>query len=166
MSEVRTSIDIDAPPGVVFDVALDPERLGDWVTIHRELLGSDPGPPRRGMAMQQRMSLRGAAFKVSWELVVCERPVRAEWHGRGPARSTAETEYTLEALAGGGTRFGYRNDFTAPLGPLGKVAGSALVGGLPEKEAIRSLTALKSLVESLHRNRLAPCSVDSGGPKV
>ena len=152
MSDVRTSIDIDAPPDVVFDVALDPERLGDWVTIHRELLGADAGPPHRGMAMQQRMSLRGAAFKVSWVLAVCERPTRAEWKGHGPARSRAETEYTLEALPGGGTRFGYRNEFKAPLGPLGTVAGKALVGGLPEKEAIKSLHALKSLVESLHGN--------------
>jgi uncharacterized protein YndB with AHSA1/START domain len=149
VSEVRTEIDIDASPEVVFDVALDPERLGDWVTIHRELLSVDPGEPREGMAMAQRMSLRGAAFKVTWELVACERPTHAEWKGRGPARSKAETEYTLEALPDGGTRFKYRNDFKAPLGPLGKVAGNALVGGLPEKEAIASLKALKRLVESL-----------------
>ncbi len=150
MSEVRTSIEIDAPPEVVFDIALDPQRLGDWVTIHRELLSADSGPPRAGMEMQQRMSLRGAAFKVSWELVACERPLHAEWKGRGPARSKAETEYTLEALPDGGTRFSYRNDFKAPLGPLGAVAGNALVGGVPEKEAIASLQALKELVESTH----------------
>ena len=148
MSEVRTSIDIDAPPEAVFDVALDPQRLGDWVTIHRALISADPGPPRAGMAMHQRMSIRGAPFKVTWELVTCERPTRAEWRGRGPARSRAETEYTLEALPGGGTRFSYRNDFKAPLGPLGAVAGNALVGGVPEKEAIASLAALKRLVES------------------
>ncbi|MDQ3632840.1 MAG: SRPBCC family protein [Actinomycetota bacterium] len=149
MSEVRASIDIDAAPEAVFDVALDPERLGDWVTIHRELLRADAGPPREGMEMQQRMSLRGAPFKVSWELVVCDRPTHAEWRGRGPARSKAETEYALEALPGGATRFSYRNDFRAPFGPLGAVAGRALVGGIPQKEAIASLTALKALVESL-----------------
>ena len=149
MSEVRTTIEIDAPPEVVFDVALDAERLGEWVTIHRELLHADSGPPREGMKMDQRMSLRGAAFKVSWKLVACERPSHALWKGNGPARSKAETEYTLEALAGGRTLFSDRNDFKAPLGPLGAVAGKALVGGLPEKEAIASLKALKALVESL-----------------
>jgi len=148
VTEVHTSIDIDAPPEVVFDIALDPARLGDWVTIHRKLLSADAGPPREGMAMQQRMSLRGAAFKVTWKLVACERPGHAEWKGRGPARSKAETEYTLEALPGGGTRFSYRNAFKAPLGPLGAVAGNALVGGLPEKEARASLAALKRLAES------------------
>ena len=151
MSEVRTHIDIDAPPEVVFDVALDPERLSEWVTIHRELLSADSGPPHQGMGMQQRMVLRGAQFKVTWELAVCERPTRAEWKGRGPARSRAETEYVLAALPGGGTRFTYRNDFKAPLGPLGAIAGNALVGGVPEKEAIASLQALKALVESTQR---------------
>jgi uncharacterized protein YndB with AHSA1/START domain len=149
MSEVRTSIDIDAAPEAIFDVALDPKRLADWVTIHRELLSADAGPARRGMQMHQRMSLRGAPFKVSWELVVCERPTRAEWRGRGPARSKAETEYTLRALPDGGTRFSYRNDFKAPLGPLGAVASRTLVGGVPEREAIASLRALKALIESL-----------------
>lgn len=149
MSEVRTSIDIAAPPEAVFDIALDPKRLGDWVTIHRELLSADDGTPRPGMEMQQRMSLRGVAFKVSWELVSCERPTHAEWQGRGPARSKAETEYTLTALPGGGTRFAYRNDFKAPLGPLGALASNALVGGIPEKETIASLRALKALMESL-----------------
>ncbi len=147
MSEVRTSIDIDATPEEIFDVALDAERLGDWVTIHKELLSADDGPPREGMKMEQRLVLRGAPFKVKWELAACSRPSHAEWKGSGPARSKAETEYSLEALPGGGTRFSYRNAFTAPLGPLGAVAGNALVGGLPEKEAIASLKALKSLVE-------------------
>jgi len=149
MTEVHTSIDIDAPPEVVFDIALDPARLRDWVTIHRKLLSVDPGPPHEGMEMQQRMSLRGAAFKVTWELVACRRPVHAKWKGRGPARSKAETEYTLETLPGGRTRFLYRNAFKAPLGPLGAVAGNALVGGLPEKEALASLAALKRLAESV-----------------
>ena len=49
-------------------MALAADRLGEWVTIHRELLSADPGPPRKGMRMQQRMSLRGAPFKVTWEL--------------------------------------------------------------------------------------------------
>lgn len=147
MSEVRTSIEIEAPPQVVFDIALDAQRLGEWVTIHRELLCADEGPLREGMKMEQRLSLRGAPFKVKWELGACERPTHAEWKGKGPARSKAETEYTLEAIEGGGTRFSYRNSFTAPLGPLGKLAADALVGGLPEKEAVASLKALKALVE-------------------
>ncbi len=147
MSEVTVSVDIDVPPEVVFDAMLDPHRLHEWVTIHRELLGADAGPPALGMHMQNKLALRGATFKVEWELTALDRPRHAMWTGKGPARSKAETEYRLQPLDGGGTRFTYRNEFAAPFGPLGAVASRALVGGLPEVEARASLQNLKKLLE-------------------
>ncbi|MTD46519.1 hypothetical protein GKE82_20055 [Conexibacter sp. W3-3-2] len=147
-SEVRVSIDLPAPPRAVWDVVMDPERLADWVSIHKKLKGHDAVPPRTGATMEQVLVLRGAPFTVKWELVACEDAARAEWHGRGPARSHAETEYVLTPIDGGAaTRFDYRNDFKAPLGPLGSVASRALVGGVPEREALASLDALKALLE-------------------
>ena len=147
MTEVVTSIDIDAPPERVWALAMDPNCLSEWVTIHRRLHSHDDGPPRKGYAMEQTLHLRGVNFKVHWELVRCEYPFHAEWHGRGPARSHAETEYRLTANDGGGTHFGYRNEFRGPLGPLGAIASRALVGGLPKREADASLQRLKALVE-------------------
>jgi uncharacterized protein YndB with AHSA1/START domain len=146
VSEVVTSIDIAAPPEKVWALAMDPERLDEWVTIHRRLHDHDGGPLRKGYAMEQTLHLRGVNFKVHWELVACEDSRHAEWHGRGPARSRAETEYRLTAVDGG-TRFDYRNEFRAPLGPLGAVASRAIVGGLPRREADASLRKLKALVE-------------------
>jgi uncharacterized protein YndB with AHSA1/START domain len=147
VSEVIVSVDIDAPPEAVFDTMLDPHRLHEWVTIHRELLSADDGAPVTGMRMQNKLCLRGATFRVDWELTDCDRPHHATWKGRGPARSKAETEYRLQALDGGGTRFTYRNAFAAPFGPLGAVASRARVGGVPEVEARRSLANLKKLLE-------------------
>jgi uncharacterized protein YndB with AHSA1/START domain len=147
MSEVETSIDIDAPPEEVWALAMNPERLADWVTIHRRLDDHSDGRLRAGYEMEQTLCLRGVNFKVKWELVRCEHPFHAEWHGRGPARSHAETEYRLAPNAGGGTRFDYRNEFRAPLGPLGAMASRAVVGGLPRREADASLQRLKALAE-------------------
>jgi uncharacterized protein YndB with AHSA1/START domain len=146
VSEVVTSIHIHAPPEAVWKVAMDPQRLGEWVTIHRRLNDSSGGAPRRGYEMDQTLCLRGVNFHVHWELVDVDEPHHAAWHGRGPARSRAETEYRLTA-AGDGTRFDYRNEFKAPLGPLGAVASRALVGGLPLREADVTLRRLKELVE-------------------
>jgi carbon monoxide dehydrogenase subunit G len=146
VSEVTTSIDIAAPPEVVWKLAMDPDRLQEWVTIHRRLHSHDNGPPRKGYEMEQTLHLRGVNFKVHWELVACDTERHAEWHGRGPARSHAETEYRLAAIDGG-TRFDYRNVFKAPLGPLGAVASRAIVGGLPLREADASLRRLKALAE-------------------
>jgi carbon monoxide dehydrogenase subunit G len=139
-SAVETTIDIAAAPEAVWAVVMDTERLGDWVTIHRRL------EEHTDTTMNQVLCLRGVSFHVKWELASSERPTHAVWKGKGPARSRAETEYTLEAIDGG-TRFVYRNEFKAPLGPLGAVASRALVGGVPEREANASLQRLKKLVE-------------------
>jgi uncharacterized protein YndB with AHSA1/START domain len=147
MSTVTASIEIAAPPAAVWDVVMDPARLGDWVTIHRKLRGSDDGPPRVGYRMDQQVHLRGVSLDVHWTLVDCDPGAHAVWEGRGPARSRARTEYRLRATDDGHTRFDYRNEFHAPLGPLGALAGRALVGGMPEREATRTLDRLRELLE-------------------
>src|SRR3954453_18404812 len=126
---------------------MDPNCLSEWVTIHRRLHGHDDGPARKGYAMEQPLPLRGAKFKVHWELVACDESRHAEWHARGPARSPGETEYRLTPIDGGRTRFDYRNVFTAPLGPLGRAPGRGLAGGPRSREADASLRKLKKLAE-------------------
>jgi uncharacterized protein YndB with AHSA1/START domain len=153
MSVVTASIDITAPREEVWDTVMDPSRLGDWVTIHRKLRYSDDGPPRVGYRMDQQIHLRGVSLDVHWTLVECVPGKRAVWEGRGPARSRARTEYVLHPASNGSTRFDYHNEFHAPLGPLGALASRALVGGMPEREATRTLDRLRVLLE--HR----------GGPK-
>jgi len=137
---------IKAAPERVWEVVMDPLLLERWVTIHRRLVESDPPPPRCGFRMRQVLALRGVGIEVSWELIDCQPPYLAVWEGRGPARSKALTEYRLEE-ADGGTNFIYLNRFQPPLGLLGTVASKALVGGVSEREAVRSLNLLKALVE-------------------
>ena len=146
MTLVTASIDIAAPPEEVYDTMLDPARLGEWVSIHRRVNSKDDGPPREGYEMNQTLCLRGANFKVKWTLTEGERPLRATWEGRGPAHSYARTSYRLSPN-GKGTHFEYENEFTAPGGIIGKAASRVLVGGLPQREADRSLAALKAMME-------------------
>ena len=146
-SVVEASIDIDAPPERVWAVVMDPVRLEDWVTIHRRLADVSDRPLKRGSTLKQTLCLRGANFNVRWTVTQYEEGRCAKWEGKGPARSKAETEYRLSP-DGGGTRFDYRNEFKAPLGPLGSVASRALMGGVPEREAHATLRKLKSVVES------------------
>jgi uncharacterized protein YndB with AHSA1/START domain len=146
MSTVSASIHIPAAPEEVWKTVMDPGRLGEWVTIHRALRHADDGPARVGFEMDQRVHLRGVSLDVHWRLVECERNHHAVWKGRGPARSHARTEYTLEP-EDGGTRFDYRNEFRPPLGPVGALASRALVGGMPEREAIRTLERLRALLD-------------------
>jgi uncharacterized protein YndB with AHSA1/START domain len=144
---VTADITIDAPPEKVWEAVMDTDRLDEWVTILKKLNSADSGPAREGMKMKQTLTIRGASFKVSWELTECEANKYAKWEGRGPARSTARTEYTLTENSDGGTDFHYVNEFKAPGGALGKAASKALVGGVPKREAEKSLAQLKDLLE-------------------
>jgi uncharacterized protein YndB with AHSA1/START domain len=146
MSVVTASIEIAAPPEEVWRLVMDPESLGEWVTIHGRLLHSDDGRPRVGFRMDQRVHMRGVSIDVHWELVECRPAELAVWEGRGPARSRAHTEYMLGA-DDGGTRFDYRNEFHVPLGPVGAIVSRALVGGMPEREARRTLERLRTRIE-------------------
>jgi uncharacterized protein YndB with AHSA1/START domain len=147
MSRVTASIFIKAPPEEVWHLAMDPSSLGEWVTIHRKLLQADPPPVRVGYRMDQRIHLRGVSLDVHWQLVECRPFELAVWEGRGRARSRAHTEYILTPRDGG-TRFDYRNEFHAPLGPLGAIVSRALVRGMPVREAQRTLERLRDHVES------------------
>jgi uncharacterized protein YndB with AHSA1/START domain len=144
---VTADITIEAPPEEVWKKVMNPNCLGEWVTIHKKLESADDGPPHTGMQMRQKLVLRHASFHVTWELTECKPNQLAKWMGKGPARSKARTEYHLTENADGGTDFHYVNEFTAPGGPLGKAASKALVGGLPQREAERSLAQLKKIVE-------------------
>ena len=148
MTLVRASIDIDAPREQVYDFMLDPDCLPEWVTIHRRVNEADSGAPRKGYEMVQTLCLRGANFKVRWTLTEADRPDRATWEGRGPAHSYARTAYALHDMDGRGTRFEYENEFKAPGGFLGAAASRMLIGGVPEREARRSLEKLKGLLEN------------------
>jgi uncharacterized protein YndB with AHSA1/START domain len=148
MSTVTASIEIAAVPADVWVIVMDPHKLGDWVTIHRKLLYHDDGPPRVGYRMDQQIHLRGVSIDVHWQLVECEPASHATWEGRGPARSRALTEYTLHSAPNGTTHFDYRNEFHPPLGPVGALASRALVGGIPEREAARTLDRLRAILES------------------
>ncbi len=125
---------------------MDPRRLREWVTIHRKLLHADDGPARVGYEMDQQIHLRGVSVDVHWKLVECDPCRKAVWEGRGPARSRARTEYVLHE-DGDGTRFDYRNEFHPPLGVVGALASRALVGGMPEREAKRTLDGLRERLE-------------------
>ena len=150
MSLVTASTRIAVPAEQVWDTVMDPSQLERWVTIHRRLVRAQAGPPRVGFKMDQQIHLRGVNLQVHWKLVECAWGQRAVWEGRGPARSRARTEYLLSP-GGTGTRFDYRNEFHPPLGPLGALVGRALVGGMPKREATRTLARLRAYLEGASR---------------
>jgi carbon monoxide dehydrogenase subunit G len=147
VSKVRARIEINAPVDRVWETIMDPDRLGDWVTIHRSVKNVSSRPLEKGATMNQVLCIRGVTFRVHWTLVDVDPTRHAEWEGRGPAHSHARIRYELSG-ANGNTAFEYINDFKAPGGRLGNVASRVIVGAASEREAKNSLSRLKALLES------------------
>jgi uncharacterized membrane protein len=146
MTHVATSIDIAAPVQDVWDVATDLNRLGEWVSIHRNFPSPPPAEIQAGTQFTQTLAVAGTPFAVEWTAAEVDGPNRLAWDGVGPAGTTARTTYAL-AEHDGGTRFTYENDFELPGGEVGAAAGH-VVSGRAEREAGESLARLKVLAEA------------------
>jgi carbon monoxide dehydrogenase subunit G len=145
--KVERSIKIEAPPERVYDLVMDPSRLGDWVTIHHDLEDAPNGPLKRGSKLTQVLKLAGRRFHVRWTVVENDPCKRVVWEGRGPVATHARVVYGFDSDGeGGGTDFSYTNEYDLPGGPFGRVAGRA-VSRITQKELEGSLRRLKSLVE-------------------
>ncbi len=142
---VEREIDIAAPPDVVYEVVMDPRRLGDWVTIHQSLEDAPEGQLERGSTLSQCLKLAGQRIKVRWTVVENDRAARVVWEGREPMRSKAKVIYEL-APNGAGTRFSYTNEYDLPGGPVGRMAGP-MVKRMTTGELDASLERLRGLVE-------------------
>jgi uncharacterized protein YndB with AHSA1/START domain len=148
MSNVEATTRIDAPIDRVWETVMDPARLKDWVTIHRDVRNVSSQPLTKGSTMEQVLCLRGVNFHVHWKLADVTAPHRAQWEGRGPAHSHATIRYELADDGNGATTFKYTNEFRAPGGVLGNAASRVIVGGVSEREAHSSLARLKALLEN------------------
>ena len=96
--------------------------------------------------MDQTLCLRHANFKVHWTLTDAERPLPRDVGGPR-ARGVVRPHQLPAHPNGDGTHFEYENEFKAPGGFLGPPPRRVVVGGVPEREAKRSLEQLKALLE-------------------
>jgi carbon monoxide dehydrogenase subunit G len=143
--KVERTVDIAAPPEHVYEVVMDPSRLGEWVTIHHRLEAAPPDRLEKGSKLTQHLKLAGRRFKVLWTVVENDPCKRVVWEGRGPVASHARVEYGF-APNGDGTTFRYINEYDLPGGFLGRLAGRT-VSRVTGKELNGSLQRLKSLLE-------------------
>lgn len=145
---LESEVELPAPPEEVYELVMDPRRLGEWVSIHESVKDGPTGILEEGSRMTQRMRLAGKGFDVRWLVTQADRPRHVVWTGEGPARSTAYIEYRLEPVDGSkATQFGYVNEFALPGGAVGAFAGRFVAGtSLPARELERSLERLKGIL--------------------
>jgi carbon monoxide dehydrogenase subunit G len=144
---VERSIEIAVPPERVYDLVMNPRRLGDWVTIHAGLKEAPSGELQIGSELIQSLKLAGRRFDVHWEVVQAEKPKRVVWEGKGPVHSRAKVVYDLDPDGDGKTCFSYTNEYHMPGGPLGRIAAGVL-RHTAERESERTLEELKRIMEA------------------
>jgi uncharacterized protein YndB with AHSA1/START domain len=145
VTKLEREIHIEAPPEEVYAKLMDPDCLGDWVTIQDKLLKAPDGDLEKGDELVQRCRVAGQRFKLSWRVESANRPHKTVWNGKGPFGSKAKVTYDL-AENNGGTDFTYTNEYSLPGGPVGRLAGRAVVGA-SGAEADKTLERLKRLIE-------------------
>jgi Polyketide cyclase / dehydrase and lipid transport len=127
---------------------MEVERLGEWVSTHREIVEAPEGKLRPGSTFRQGLRVAGVSFEVRWEVTRLEPPRLVEWRGEGPGGSRARVRYALEPRAGGrATGFQYENEFQLPGGRLTELAGRGIGEQRGRSEAEHSLRNLKRLLE-------------------
>lgn len=139
---VEETAEIAASPEEVYDLLMDPNQLGTWVSAHREVLDLPSLPLEPGEEFGQKLGVGPVSFKVRWTVEEARRPNFARWTGKGPAGSEAEVTYEL-AESGEGTRFDYTNEYKLPGGILGKAAKGAVSSAAGSREARKSLKRLR-----------------------
>jgi carbon monoxide dehydrogenase subunit G len=143
---VSQTISIDAPIDEVWDLVMDPDRLGEWVTIHESVFDVPEGDLEEGSRFGQRMKLKGVPLKVRWLIADMDAPRVARWEGEAAAGAKARIAYDLRE-EDGCTVFDYENEFDLPGGKVGKLAGRAFNAASGNREAKKSLARLKELLE-------------------
>jgi carbon monoxide dehydrogenase subunit G len=145
--KVERNITIDAEPDAVWKVLMDPKKLKEWVSIHGKLKSAPNGILTQGDQLTQCLRLMHKNFDVRWKVEQADEPRKAVWEGRGPVRSKAAVVYELQPDGDGRTRFHYMNEFRAPMGPLGAFFADHAFQRTSEREADKTLDALKKLLE-------------------
>ncbi len=145
MSEgIEQSIDLGTTREQLWDLLMDPNRLGEWVGPHRSIKDVPDLPLGEGDRFRQKLGFGPISFKVKWEVVQLNKPEFTRWVGTGPGGSRAEVVYTLSELEGGaGTRFDYCNDYELPGGVMGRAAKRAFSSATGAREARKSLQRLQ-----------------------
>jgi uncharacterized protein YndB with AHSA1/START domain len=144
---VHETVELAAPRQVVWDLVMDPRRLGEWVSAHRKLGELPELPLGEGDSFKQKLGVGPVRFSVTWEVTEARPPELARWHGRGPGGSTAEITYRLEEAGEGATRFVYMNDYELPGGVAGRAAKKAVSAAAGSREARRSLARLERVLD-------------------
>jgi carbon monoxide dehydrogenase subunit G len=142
MPSVTKTIELSLPQEEAFQLATDPVRFEEWLTLHKAWPNGAPASTVTGEEFVQQLTIMGMPADVSWKVEEHEAPTRLVLRGSGPMGANLAT--TITASANGGlTEVSYEAEFSGGgiQGPMGE-----MVTKKAGEEIETSLEKLKSLV--------------------
>jgi uncharacterized protein YndB with AHSA1/START domain len=146
----EASIEVEAPPEVVWEVASDPRNLPHW-DRHIEAAHVAREDLRPGSRYEVTMRFMGVSARVQVEVLEWEPPWRAVLHLSGLLDATVTTVVASLPFDRSLLRHQVEYRFRGPLGVFGAKSLNA-VGGA-QLALRRGLTAQKREVEAARRSR-------------
>ncbi|HEY2771313.1 MAG TPA: SRPBCC family protein [Solirubrobacteraceae bacterium] len=111
MPSVTKTVELGVPQEEAFRLATDPNRFGEWLTLHQSWPNGAPESTDTGTEFVQKLSIMGMPADVSWTVEAYESPSRMALRGAGPMGAQLATNITAEA-DGDGTRVSYEAEFS------------------------------------------------------
>ena len=129
---------------------MDPTRFNEWVTIHRKIGDVDDGPRARGLpASSSGWRCAARRSPCTGRSTECDAPSLGVWEGKGPARLLRARRQPAGAERQRRDALRVRERRSRrPAARWARLASRVLVGGMPKREADKSLKKLKKLLES------------------
>ena len=146
MSRIEVSVDIGAPPEVVWEFVSDLRRIPDWIEDTLAMLSVEPEPARLGTVYKERSRIMGPVSRVTtWTIAEFDAPRFQKHDGRVPMMAATSVSFGLEP-SGAGTKFTLVFEYM-PGNPLSSLTDGLFVRKNLERGFRRSIQNLKALVE-------------------
>ncbi len=144
MSHLSTSVSVDAPPHVVYDLIADPVRAAEWQTLLAEMGPISGRAGGIGSSYIGYYRVAGRKLPARFVVTAAERPSLLQVNGTTTGGWTRWT--TMIEPSGGGSTIRVSMEYELPGEIVGSLFGM-LTGNRIEREFRRSYDQLKRIVE-------------------
>jgi uncharacterized protein YndB with AHSA1/START domain len=146
MTRIEHAIDIAAPAERVFHELETWDGLRRWSTITVDHTG--PGNCSHvGQTFEQTIRVAGVDLRTDWVVTEYEPPNLIAYRATGPGHSEMRMRQQVTATTSG-SRLDLEVEYELPAGRLGGIVDLLYARRRNQREAERTLTRLKNLLES------------------
>ena len=122
MPSVTKTVELGLSQEDAFQLATDPARFEEWLTLHRAWPNGAPDSTDAGSEFVQQLVIMGMPADVSWTVEQHDAPARLVLRGAGPMGAQLAT--TIQAESDGSiTTISYEAEFSGGgiQGPMGEM---------------------------------------------